>query len=75
MKPSFFSRREKLLLALLTSTLIFSASFSYGAVNQTKVDAIMKMINEGAMKFSDIPVTGQTKSERTAYYEKVDAGL
>jgi hypothetical protein len=52
---SSLSRREKLLLGLLTSTLIFSASFSYGAVNQSKVDSIMKMINDGAMKFSDIP--------------------
>jgi hypothetical protein len=47
MRSPALSRREKLLLGLLTSTLIFSASFSYGAVNQSKVDSIMKMINDG----------------------------
>ena len=47
MKPNLLSRREKLLLGLLTSTLIFSASFSYAAVNTNKVDAIMKMITDG----------------------------
>jgi hypothetical protein len=75
MKTSSLSRREKLLLTLLTSTLVFSASFSYGAVNQNKVDAIMKMITDGWAKFSEIPVSGQSKSERTQYFEKVDAGL
>ena len=47
MKSPTLSRREKLLLGLLTSTLIFSASFSYAAVNSNKVDAIMKMITDG----------------------------
>ena len=72
---SVFSRRESLLLGLLSSTLLFSFSFSYGAVNQSKVDSIMKIITDGGLKFSDIPASGKTKSDKTAYYEKVDAGL
>lgn len=75
MKPSLFSPREKLLLGLLGSALFFSFSFSYAVVSQSKVDSIMKMITDGGAKFSDIAVSGQTKSERTQYYEKVDAGL
>ena len=77
MKPSLFSHREKLLLGLLCSSMVFSLSFSfsYGAVNQTKVDSIMKMISDAGAKFSDVIASWQTKSERTLYYEKVDAGL
>ncbi len=47
MKTALLSRREKLLLTLLSSTLLFSFSFSYGAVNSNKVDAIMEMITKG----------------------------
>ncbi len=56
MKPSLLSRREKLLLGLLCSSMVFSLSFSfsYGAVNQTKVDSIMKMISDAGAKFSDV---------------------
>jgi (2Fe-2S) ferredoxin len=77
MKPSLLSTREKLLLGLLCSSMVFSLSFSfsYGAVNQTKVDSIMKMITDGGNKFSDTISAGSNKSERTLYYEKVDAGL
>ena len=56
MKPSLLSTREKLLLGLLCSSMVFSLSFSfsYGAVNQTKVDSIMKMISDAGAKFSDV---------------------
>ena len=80
MKPSFrnlspLSRREKLLLTLLSSVLLFSFSFSYGAVSQSKVDSIMAIIVSGGSRFSDTIVSPATKSEKTLYYEKVDAGL
>jgi hypothetical protein len=35
----------------------------------------MKMITDGGNKFSDTISAGSNKSERTLYYEKVDAGL
>ena len=65
---SSLSRREKLLLGLLTSTLIFSASFSYGAVNQSKVDSIMQTINNAASNFS-------SQADRDTYYNRVYTGL
>jgi hypothetical protein len=65
MEKALFSRREKFLLTLLGSTLLFSFSFSYGAVNQAKVDAIMKMIDDGAKKF--------TGTDQTTYYQKVES--
>ena len=74
-QPSVFSRREKLLLGLLSLTLLGSFSLSYGAVSQSKVDSIMAIIVNGGSKFSDTIVSPATKSEKTLYYEKVDAGL
>ena len=68
MKSSLLSRREKLLLGLLTSTLIFSASFPYGAVNQAKVDSIMQTINSAANNFS-------TQADKDTYYRRVYTGL
>jgi hypothetical protein len=63
-----FSRREKLLLGLLGSAMLFSFSFSYGAVNQAKVDSIMQTINTAANNFS-------SQSDRDAYYQRVYTGL
>jgi len=68
MKTSSLSRREKLLLGLLSSTLIFSASFSYGAVNQAKVDSIMQTITSAANNFS-------SQADRDTYYQRVYTGL
>ena len=68
MNSPSLSRREKLLLWLLTSTLIFSASFSYGAVNQSKVDSIMQTINNAASNFS-------SQADRDTYYNRVYTGL
>lgn len=68
MKTSSLSRREKLLLGLLSSTLIFSASFSYGAVNSSKVDAIMQTITNAGNAFT-------TQTDRDTYYQRVYTGL
>ena len=65
---SSLSRREKLLLGLLTSTLVFSASFSYGAVNQSKVDSIMQTITNAGNAFS-------SQTDRDTYYQRVYSGL
>ncbi len=56
MKSSLLSTREKLLLGLLCSSMVFSLSFSfsYGAVNQSKVNSIMDMVTAAASKFSDV---------------------
>ncbi len=65
---NLLSRREKLLLGLLTSTLVFSASFSYGAVNQSKVDSIMQTITNAGNAFS-------SQTDRDTYYQRVYSGL
>ena len=67
-KSVVFSRREKLLLGLLGSAMLFSFSFSYGAVNQAKVDSIMQTINTAANNFS-------SQSDRDTYYQRVYTGL
>lgn len=65
---SAFSRREKLLLTLLSSTLLFSFSFSYGAMNQSKLDAIMKTITDAGDRFP-------SQTDRDTYYRRVYTGL
>ncbi len=67
-KSVVFSRREKLLLGLLGSAMLFSFSFSYGAVNQAKVDSIMQTINTAANNFS-------SQTDRDTYYQRVYTGL
>ena len=69
------SRREKLLLWLLTSTLIFSASFSYGAVDQSRVSSIMSTITTKASLFSDVIPPSKSQSPRAEYYTQVYTGL
>lgn len=68
MKPSLLSAREKLLLGLLTATMLFSASLSYGAVDQSRVDSIMQTINNAANNFT-------TQADRDTYYQRVYSGL
>ena len=65
---SSLSRREKLLLGLLGSAMLFSFSFSYGAVNQAKVDSIMQTITSAANNFS-------SQADRDTYYQRVYTGL
>ena len=74
--PSSLSSREKILLGLLSSLiLIISVSGAYATVLQSKVDSIMAIIVNGGSRLSDTIVSPATKSEKTLYYEKVDAGL
>jgi hypothetical protein len=47
-RHSLFSLREKLLLSLLSATLIFSASWSYGAVDTSKAQEIFDRIVKSA---------------------------
>lgn len=69
MKSSLnLSRREKLLLGLLSSALLFSFSFSYGAVDQSRADSIMLTITKAGNTFP-------AQEDRDAYYKQVYKGL